>query len=262
MGELMSRAGRSPAWTETVVVPSQFQVTTLGPPVRVYPSLGGVSVGWVFIVFGGVLLATAVVLAITVNPFACIVPGLVGIIITIPGVANVLVVHAGSADAVVQYEDGFAAQIGKRVIVFPWEEIASVVSNVVVSKKGTAMSTYRITHKSGETVTLNTGIAEVKILIQPIKEHAHALLFPAMQKAYDQGETLTFGVVTVNREEIAAKGRRVSWSGVATAVIESGDLIVKPKSGEPLEVHVSQIPNVEQLAALTGIELSEYMLAR
>ena len=257
----MSRAARSPAWTETVVVPPQFQVTTLGRPVRVYPSLGGVSVGWVFIVFGGVVLTFAVVLAIMVNPFAFIAPGLVGVILTIGGVSNTLE-QRGAADAVVQYEDGFAAQIGKRVIVFPWEEITSVVSNVVVSKKGTAMSTYRITHKNGETVNVNTGIAEVKILIQPIKEHAHALLFPAMQKAYDQGETLTFGLVTVNREEIAAKGRRISWSGVATAVIERGDLVVKPKSGEPIEVHVSQIPNVEQLAELVGIKLSEYMLAR
>ncbi len=255
----MSRAARSPAWTETLVVPPQFQVTTLGPPVHVWTSQGGVEGALVLFAIAGVLLAGAIVLAVAVNPFACIAPLMAGPIVLVAAVSAHRQMRGG-ATGVVEYQDGFAALVGAHVRVFPWTEITSITSDVTVEKGG-SMPIYKVSQKSGETVVLNMRISEVNKVIGTVKQHVHAVLLPPMQTAYDGGETLTFGAVTVNREEIASAGRRIAWSAVNSVLIERGVLVIKPKAGEGLEVRVSRIPNVEQLAALIGVDLSEYMLA-
>jgi hypothetical protein len=207
---------------------------------------------------GGAACAAGVVVAIaTESPLPLVPFSLVGAILFFLGMWN-LSRLGRAARAVALYEGGFTALRGSNPIVLPWAAIASIVSDLkMVSGQRIAWTEYRyeVRARDGTTVELtNDYFEDLDGIVSAIKGHVWMLLRPGAQAAYDAGQPLAFGPVTVSREGVVAGGLALAWSAVQDVGVKRGRLVVTPKGGSPLQVRASTIPNIELLGMLIGVD--------
>ncbi len=250
---------RAPAWKGGgLVVPPEFSgVTTLGSAEQVYgPKSGVMLTASIVMIVGGVFLAIAIVVAIFAAVPAAIAPATLGVFLFPIGMWNVARLRAG-ARVVVIYPMGFAARVGEAVSVWPWGEItATFTKDRMISGKRSFHHEHRldVSKASGETVVLlGDHFDDASALAKRIKSKTSAALLSPLQKAYDAGQPVTFGPVTVSKEAIESGNRRLAWGQVANVVVKDGRLVATPRDGRPLKVRTSQIPNVELLGVLIGL---------
>jgi hypothetical protein len=242
-----------------VVVPSPFaNITSLGQPDRAWPSKENVTrIPMLVTLTGAAALVLGGVLALSASLPAASAPLLIAGLFLCLGLWN-LVRLRGGAGTVMLYQAGFAALVGSSTTVWPWAEIATILSKekLVRGRRASYQERcYEISKLSGETLLLLGDHFEDMVgLAGTIKERVGAHLLPPLQARYDAGQPLTFGAVTVSRNGIEAGGRRLAWGAVANVVVKDGRLIVTPREGAALKVKASKIPNIEQLGALIGVD--------
>lgn len=232
-------------------------VTHLGPIVRVWSPREKVYVGaMVILAIGGLMLviATSVVIA-SRNPGPLFLFAL-GLLLGGIAIYNVVRLN-GAARSLVVYRDGFAALVGATPRVFAWDEIATIVNDErMISGRRSAYPErrYVVAKANGEAVVLlDAWFENAQALAESIRKHADPILGRPLQEAYDAGETLTFGIVSVSKRHVRIDGRDVAWSETANVVVKDGKLVVTPRDGSPLKARVSKIPNVTVLGALIGV---------
>jgi hypothetical protein len=250
---------RAPAWGGGgLVVPPEFSgVTALGRAEQVYgPKEGGSFAAIVVLCLGAAFLALGIALVIFGPLGAAIGPGFIGVFLWSIGVWNVMRLRGG-ARVVVTYPMGFAAKVGSTVGVWPWAEIAyTLTKDRMRTGKRSIYHERRVDvgKENGEVVVmLGEHFDDVRALVALIKSKTAEKLLPPLQQAYDSGQAVTFGPVTVSKEAIESGGRRLAWTEVANVSVKNGRLLATPKSGKPLKVRTSNIPNVELLGVLIGL---------
>jgi hypothetical protein len=246
---------RPPAWNASAPLapPRHFEgVTTLGPIRSVWTTKeGALLMPTILTIIGGGLLTGAVVVGwIAKTPLA-------GGGLLLPAVILLSIgawhwrLLGSAASTVVVYEEGFAARIGSRVSLWPWQAITAIVSDL---RFASASKKYVVSNQSGDAVVLiDARFEEVQSLMESIKRHVRAVLLPSLQRAYDDGTPITFGPVTVSREGVAARGRQLPWGAIGNVDVKDGRLVIAPRNGEKIEVRASRIPNIELLGELIGV---------
>jgi hypothetical protein len=271
----MKQDVNAPAWQPRAAhAPPEFAgVTSLSELVHVYaPRENALKEYRPLGIFGGGLVAAGVVLAIIVtlsgSPLAALpalTPSAIGGVIFVL-YAITLRRFRSSVRTVAVFDKGFATLIGPQLGVWPWGEIASIVSTerFRAGSRGSTWTTrtYELATRTGGTLLLSDDwFEDVRAVIVAIKAPVFALLRPPAQETYASGEPVTFGPVTVSKEAIAGDGLRIAWTDVRDAVVKQGCLIVTPLSGKPLNVRVTRIPNVEVLGTLIGVDPASMDLA-
>jgi hypothetical protein len=261
----MASPKRAPAWggggSGGLDVPPALHIPSLGSAKRVCKRRDDTIVGPLFFtLLGAAFLAPMVIIGVLYGiekALSLIALAFVGLILLPYGIVNLRRDTRG-AKAIVEYDKGFAALVGSRASVWSWETIAAIVSDeryVSTKRGGYGQHDYEIRGHAGQQLFISDYASDdMRGLMSSVKKHAGRLLLPPLQTAYDDGKTLQFGAVTVNREAIVAKGRSFPWSTVANVKVKDGCLIVTPKNGEEFKVRASKIPNIEQLAVLIGLE--------
>ncbi len=166
----------------------------------------------------------------------------------------------GKPKMLVLYQNGFAYQKGNDVHPWLWEEISQIVSKVWMTGGGsTTVSTnheYTFIKPSGEKFMLDDTLEDVEKIIKPIKENVYDLLAPPLAQQYDNGQSLTFGPITVHRlDGLQMDGKSFAWNAIADVKLERGRFAVTPQDGKKKEVRASAIPNIEILCHLIGLKI-------
>ncbi len=160
--------------------------------------------------------------------------------------------------ALVLYRDGFAYKSGnENVRAWRWDEISVITSNVDFQHTRKAFHSYTLTRKNGETLVLDDNLQDADDLIDPIKRNVFALLLPPLTSSYNSGKALTFGPVTIHRQNGLQMGGKVHrWDDIMDVKIVRGRFTITLRDSKHYEEHTSAIPNIEMLCRIIGLKFN------
>lgn len=163
------------------------------------------------------------------------------------------------ANLMVRYRDGLAYRTGgKDVHTWRWDEVAVIQSNLTRHRSthgsGWTEHEYTLTKHSGEKLILDDGLKGVGRALASIKAAVFALIGPPLVQRYQAGEALTFGPVTVQRQNgLWLEGKPYAWDAIQDIKVESGRFKVTLRDRKKHEVRASAIPNIELLCQMIGV---------
>lgn len=136
-----------------------------------------------------------------------------------------------------------------------WDDIAAVWQYVVKRYYNGVYTgtnhTYTVQKRDGTKMKFNDTLKNVEQLGNTIQEEVARRLLPSAIAAYNRGETVAFGKLSLNTRGLAWGDKILSWGEVQGVQINKGYISVK-KQGKWLnwvKISVAQIPNL--LVALT-----------
>ena len=134
-------------------------------------------------------------------------------------------------------------------IAFVWQKIIRVSVNFIPA--GTRY-VYTIQHRNGQKIILDDGLRGIKYLGETIQQETFTRLMPLAVAAYNNGETLHFGKLTVNQQGIGNGKETVPWNQIKGVQVNQGYVAVK-REGKWLRwanVPVAGVPNFFVFMAL------------
>ena len=223
------------------------QIANSQPGEQVAPAWGGPRGS------GGVPIPQAFDLVAGLGPAAAVFEHNSGMIIAFPNF------KAPTPDTVVLYRDGFAFQKGKDLLTWRWDEITIIQSDL--SREGSHGSTvhqYTLTQRNGDKLILDDRIKNVGGAAEVIKRQVSAKLLPSLAQAYSTGQSITFGPVTIHKQNGFQLDRKLyAWDAIQNIQVENGRLKLTLRDGKKHEVRTSVVPNIELLAQLIGLKFYE-----
>ncbi|MCC7449043.1 MAG: hypothetical protein IT324_16615 [Anaerolineae bacterium] len=156
------------------------------------------------------------------------------------------------------FTDGFIRIRFNQREVCRWDDVVAVWQYVVKRYYNGVYTgtthTYTIQKRDGKTLKFDDTLGNVEQLGNTLQEEVARRLLPLAIAAYNRGETVPFGKLSLNTNGLSWGDKTLPWSEVQGVQINKGYLTVK-KQGKWLRwanISVSQIPNL--LVALTLID--------
>lgn len=119
---------------------------------------------------------------------------------------------------------------------------------------------YRLRRSDGATFKFNDDIHNVEALGKTITSETTRALWPRYMAAYQAGQTLSFGKITLNWQGVSKGKQGLPWSQVKELQVNQGGFVSLKKEGNRQGnwslAHVSVIPNVEVFIALVNYVLT------
>jgi hypothetical protein len=185
-----------------------------------------------------------------------------------------LSLHLGTPhiSALVVYRDGFAFRAGgKDITVWRFDDLAAVRIHEENVYKNSVKREYTLIHKSGEAVILDCSpltwaseddalnlADQMKAANFQIRLALYRRLLPGLLKRYEGDEEIDFGPICVQQSGgITVNGRRYGWKEVEGIEVKWGNFQVIREGGKKAEVRIPEIPNVELLGRLIGVDQEE-----
>ena len=162
------------------------------------------------------------------------------------------------AKTVVLYRDGLAYKSGKEnILVWRWDEVAVITTKADFERTRKAYHTYTLTKKNGESLVLDDTLQDVNNLITPVKRNVFALLLPPLTSAYNAGQAIIFGPVTIHRQNGLQMGKKVyRWEDIMDIKIIRGRFTITLRDGKRYEERTASIPNLEMLCRMIGLKFN------
>lgn len=156
------------------------------------------------------------------------------------------------------YSEGFAFVRGKKLDVFRWDQIESLLQSVAKQYvNGIYMGTnhrYTIRGLDGRQVVLTDRITHVESLGNVISDMVTRVKLPVVIAGFKAGGIVTFGPLSVSLQGVSNGKETISWDQVTDVKVNRGIVIVK-KEGKWLSwssVRVANIPNFFVFLALVN----------
>ena len=167
------------------------------------------------------------------------------------------------ATVLVCYREGLAYRTGgKDVHTWRWDEVAVIQSNIWRRTHQTSKHEYTLAKRGGETLVLDDGLKDVGVALDSIKAAVFALIRPPLVQRYQAGQALTFGPVTVQRQNgLQLDGKPYAWDAIQDIKVDSGRLKITLRDGKKHEARVSAIPNFELLCQTIGVAVGLWDLS-
>lgn len=234
----------------TPQLPEAFQaVFGLGGVKTFYPikgthKIGNVIFGLIFLAMGGALFVYAIYEAwvtyqtmgpaLVWNNFWA--PALIGSILGSLSLIGFWGAYNNWNKAIVLYENGIAYNDRKGLRAWRWDEIASITSTITKHYTngiytGTTHN-YTLIHNQGEKINFNDGFGKVEDLANAIREQIFPLLYKKAADAYNSGQTVVFGQLSISRDGGLQMGKKTyPWAEIKQVSIEQGYIKVAQKGG-------------------------------
>jgi hypothetical protein len=167
----------------------------------------------------------------------------------------------GAPKTLILYQKGFAYHTGgKDIYTWRWDEISTILSDITSSYgehgRVSENHAYTLVKKNGEKFVVSDVLESVEKLIEAIKSNVFALLLPPLTQHYNSGQAITFGPITIHRQNgLQTGGKTYAWADIIDIKVDRGRFIVTTRDNKKREARVSNIPNVEMLCRLIGLEL-------
>ncbi len=256
-------------------LPKEFAaVKRLGTPLELYPLHSRFLRRWGNFIIGMLILLGAIGtllygLWITVQDYYIYGPAILLRTLSLPTIIALVLFVAGSLalaaayrnwlKSAVLYEGGMAFADRHGLRAWRWDEIEELHSSVTrhyfsAIYTGTSHR-YIVTHRDGHMVTLDDDLQRVDRLAANLRERLVPVLYQRSAEAFNRGQEVTFGPVTVSKAVGLGAGKKAYlWTEIAAVAVKDGYLRVIPagnKTGpRSLALPVAQIPNLEVLVSL------------
>jgi hypothetical protein len=155
----------------------------------------------------------------------------------------------------IAFADALAFEKGNKTEVFRWDEIISVarVKNVGAIESVLKGAYQLILQGPDERrLELNESLSPFKELRCLVEEKTLAHLLPAALEAYEDGQTISFGQLSVSWQGLHYQSDTLPWDKVAEIQIGKGMVTVHAVDVKKpaFEVAISNVPNCHVLLAL------------
>ena len=158
---------------------------------------------------------------------------------------------------VVLYPEGLVHTQRSGTAAYRWDEIKEVRQRIIKTRqRGGPSSTshvYTIVDAQGREATFDDKLStNVQALGQTIQEKVTKRLLPQAIQAYNTGETLAFGKLSLSKEGLNTGKETVPWEQIESIGFRAGKIELKRKDKRfaSLIAGVDQIPNVYVFMAL------------
>lgn len=213
------------------------------------------SIGLICIVLGVVALVGGIVLAITSDAgMLCL--SAIGLALVAFGVWAVRWSRAYTDLRVALHEQGLVYSAGGEDQVYRWDELAEIGQVIITPRHGDydrrTSHTYRLVTHDGRKLVLNDRLQGITDLGQALQKAASPRLLEAALARFAQGETLTFGKLSVGREGLTLGRRTLAWGDLASAQLSGNHVYITAKGRKATwaGLPVRELPNVLVLLAL------------
>jgi hypothetical protein len=162
------------------------------------------------------------------------------------------------------FDQGIVYTQGSKAQAWRWDDIAFVwqqITRMSVYFIPVATSyVYTVQHRNGQKIKLTNGIRNIKALGEMMQSETFTRLMPLAVAAYNNGETLHFGKLTISQQGIGNSKEIVPWAQVKGVEVVQGYVGVK-REGKWLRwanIRVASVPNFFIFMALvdqiTGVK--------
>lgn len=153
---------------------------------------------------------------------------------------------------------------GGKTEAMRWDQVESFWRKIVkTSSYGIQTGTthrYTLRRSDGATFTFNDNIGNVEALGNTIAEETARMLWPRYIAAYQAGQTLAFGKISLNQQGVNNGKEWLPWHQVREIRINRGYLSFKKEGDKQGRVILAaEIPNLDVfLALVNGIQSGKY----
>jgi len=156
------------------------------------------------------------------------------------------------------FEQGFIHIKGSKAETWRWDEIAFVWQSITkMSVNFIPVGTryiYTVQHRNGQKIKLTNGIRKIKELGELIQNETFARLMPLAVAAYNNGEALHFGKLSLSQQGISNSKETVPWGQIKGVNVSQGYVGIQ-REGKWLRwanVPVAGVPNFFIFMALAN----------
>ena len=166
-------------------------------------------------------------------------------------------------ESAVIFENGFAHYDGKALKAWGWHELAEINSNVKdvllygIIKTGTRHK-HILKNTQGEAIKLQDDLKNVAGFVQLLQDRSFSATRERAVKRLEQGDTVEFGKVALNRDGITIRGAKpITWDDIFNVSMNNGVFTIKRASGSlfpNVSVATAEIANADLLMSLLADE--------
>lgn len=157
--------------------------------------------------------------------------------------------------------DGFAFVRGGRVDAFRWDQIEAMWQ--AITRRYSygvyvgATHKYTVRRKDGVKVVFNDRFAQVEDLGNALSRSITNVVFPQVLAAYNAGQTITFGSLSISLQGVSNGRETLPWSQIKEIGVNRGIISVR-REGKWLNwstIYASRVPNFFVFLALVNYVL-------
>ena len=156
------------------------------------------------------------------------------------------------------FTNGFIRARGRRGVAIRWEQIQTIWESVKHSAYGT-IYTYTVRCADGRVFKQGSPLQNRRDMGILMMRQVVKLQLPVAKAAYDAGQTLSFGSITVNMQGLGTGGQIVPWSQIDRVTSQNG-IVFPEKQGRRINwpaARSAEVPNLAVLLALARSILQE-----
>jgi len=187
----------------------------LGTPLRIYPPRAGAGRAGYFTISVVLALLAGLALIGIVNPPEHNPPppeALIAVLCVLGGLALTFVCMGlySRSYTLVLFPDALARLGGGVSEVFRWSDVREIYTYLhpFAGKQ-------RIVAQDGRKLEIDVNVKDGKELVQTVQQTLFDRMLPAATKAFDAGQTLTFGTLRLDRSFLYYKDKRIAWDQIA-----------------------------------------------
>jgi hypothetical protein len=185
-------------------------------------------------------------------------PLILSVILFLLGLLLAWTAYSNSKKLVVVYDQGFINRDRRGVVTCRWEEadalLAAVTRHYTNGIYTGTTHVYTITKTDGTKIVINDTITNVEAAANQIRQSIYPLLYQKKAQAYNSGQRLVFGPVSLSKVEGVTIGKKTfPWDQISQVKINKGYLNFAKKGGgwfSGATAAVSLIPNLEVLLSI------------
>lgn len=179
-------------------------------------------------------------------------PGVVAGVSLITGVVLLLLARGRGRKVVRQYARGLVILSGRRGSALPWDEVREIHTHSVRYGLGRRpwgrLGELTLVARDGQKLRLDQSLNEYDELAEAVKRAVYPPLLEAYTRAFNHGESLPFGPLSLTAEGIRNGRKTLRWEDLSQARLERGWLEAVPLDrhhGPKMRFPARAIPNVD-----------------
>lgn len=160
---------------------------------------------------------------------------------------------------------------GLRVLVFPdgltytrhgktdvirWDDVATVLQAITRVQYTFTVRKCTVQLQDGNKYTFNNALRNVEQLINTIQQQITPRILERVDEAYEAGQTVPFGKLSISRAGISQGNKTLPWDQVKRVTVDKGVITIRKQGGllKWASVNVAETPNFFAFASMVGAE--------
>ncbi|MBX5450789.1 MAG: hypothetical protein IRZ24_12030 [Thermogemmatispora sp.] len=117
---------------------------------------------------------------------------------------------------------------------------------------------YKLQMQDGKTIILDQDLVRIQELVDLLDEQIKSRLLPQVIAAFEAGDTVTFGDLGINREEISWKGETIFWAEIRTMTLRETTLVIEKLDKKEAYWQLIAMPNISLFQGLKDYIFQRY----